>query len=345
MATQETKQLDAIISSRRALMLGGSALAALAMAPKANAAATVTSYTDNDILNFALNLEYLEGNFYSMAAFGVTIDKFTSATGAATGSPTAPVAITGVQTSNNATVASAITGTATAVPFLNAAVRAYSIEIALEEVKHILLLRSALGALAVAQPAIDISPLGAFATLAASAGIPANLANPYLNDLSFLVGSYVFETGVTAYHGAAPLIVSPSILATASSIYAVEAYHYGLIRTQIGFIDPNNTQNAITATQNISATRSKLSQAALIPAGTGTDDFGLAGPGITTLQRKLNGTSTVTATQIVNADANVIAFSRNVAQVLNIVTGGGGATAGTTAKGLFFPSGLNGLFQ
>ena len=73
MATQETKQLDSIISSRRALLtLGGAAIAGLAFAPKAEAQATIT---DNDILNFALNLEYLEAQFYNLAVYGLTIDK------------------------------------------------------------------------------------------------------------------------------------------------------------------------------------------------------------------------------------------------------------------------------
>ena len=347
MATQETQELDSIISSRRALLLGGSALAALAMTPKmARAANTVSTYTDADILNFALNLEYLEANFYYMAAFGTTIDKPTAAS-AALGGPTATIALNGVATNGNPTAGiTATVGTATNVPFVNPTVKAYAIETAIEEGKHVNLLRSALGAAAVAQPPIDVSPLGAFTTLANAATIPSALNfNPYANDLYFLLGAFIFEdVGVTAYHGAAPLITAAANLSAAASILAVEAYHAGLIRTTIGLLDPNNTSSAITATQLIANLRAKLSLQANT-AVTVADDYGLAGPGISTVKKTLDGGGSVTVTQIVDADTNVIAFGRNTNQVLNIVTGGGALTAGATAKGVFFPSGLNGLFS
>ncbi|MDQ2924611.1 MAG: hypothetical protein M3R43_03515, partial [Acidobacteriota bacterium] len=73
------------------------------------------------------------------------------------------------------------------------------------------------------------------------------------------------------------------------------------------------------------------------------DDFPLV-PTSAPAMVMLNG-NTVPATSIVDADpVTVRGFARTTTQVLNIVTGGMATTAGTPAKGVFFPNGMNGTF-
>jgi hypothetical protein len=156
---------------------------------------------------------------------------------------------------------------------------------------------------------------------------------------------HIFEdVGVTAYHGAAPLLTLPANLATAAGILAVEAYHAGLIPTTINVLDLAGA-NISGYTNLISTLRASLSQASLLgaapsPYDTNPDAFGLANFSVS-----LGGSSNVTATRITDADQiNVIAFARNTTQVLNIVAGGGAVSGGhvvSPAVGMFFPNGMN----
>jgi hypothetical protein len=336
MANQDTQILDEVIASgrRKMLALGLTSLAGIAAGAFASSA-QAASFTDDDILNFALNLEYLEGNFYYLAAFGTTIDVANSASTAA-GAPK-------ITLSGTVGTPGTVTG-GSQVPFSTVQVGSYAVETAIEEGKHVQLLLSALGSSAVAQPAINLGT--SFPTLAAAAKIPNGSSfSPYASDDDFLVGAYVFEdVGVTAYHGAASLLTVPGNLTVAAGILAVEAYHAGLIRTTMNYIDPQGTGIA-SYTNLISALRASLSQAALLgatpsPYDTNPDDFGLA-----PFHVSLGGGGNVTATRLTDADqTNVIAFARNTTQVLNIVTGGGAVSNGkvvSPAVGVFFPAGLN----
>jgi hypothetical protein len=336
MANQETQILDDVIVSSRRKMLGFGlrSLAGIAVGALGFAAEAAT-FTDADILNFALNLEYLEANFYYLAAFGTTIDVSNSASTTA-GAPK-------ITLSGTVGTAGTVSG-GSRVPFTTIPVASYAIETAVEEGKHVQLLMGALGSSAVAQPMINLGT--SFPALATAAGIPNGSSfSPYASDEDFLVGAYIFEdVGVTAYHGAASLLTVPANLATAAGILSVEAYHAGLIRTTINYLDPTGG-NIASYTNLISMLRASLSQAALLgaapsPYDTNPDDFGLA-----TFSVSLGGSSNVTATRLTDADqTNVIAFARNTTQVLNIVTGGGAVSSGkvvSPALGVFFPGGMN----
>lgn len=179
--------------------------------------------TDADILNFALNLEYLEAEFYLRAVTGSGLSSTDAGSGAAD-----------------------VTG-GMAVSFKTPAIQQYAQEIANHEQEHVRFLRSALGSAAVSRPAIDLT--NSFNAAAMAAGIGSTF-NPFADENSFLVGAFVFEdVGVTAYHGAAGLLSDKNNLAAAAGILATEAYHAGTIRTLIAELgDPYLTfANKISA--------------------------------------------------------------------------------------------------
>jgi hypothetical protein len=256
--------------------------------------------TDGDILNFALNLEYLEAQFYAFAAFG-------------TGLPESLLG--GAGTRGQATGGRKVT-------FTDSRIELEAREIAMDERAHVAFLRQAIGATAVAQPALDISPGGAFSAAARAAGLitAGQTFDPYASDENFLLGAYIFEdVGVTAYKGASPLITSKTFLEAAAGILAAEAYHAGLIRAEL-YTKGIQTPALITATERISDARDSLDDPS-------DKDQGIAPRG--------------NQSNIVPSDANGLAYSRSAPDVLNIVF----LTAAAATQGGFFPTGLNGTIR
>lgn len=262
--------------------------------------------TDADILNFALNLEYLEAQFYSFAVNG-------------TGLPANLLTGTGTQ--------GAATG-GRQVPFTDPVVRQYAKEISADETAHVAFLRGALGAATVAQPTIDIgtAPTGAFSSAARAAGLVGAGASfdPYANDENFLLGAYIFEdVGVTAYKGASPLISSKVFLEAAAGILAAEAYHASLVRTVL-YRKGMTTPSLRTSADSISNARDSLD-------------------GPTDLDQGISptGSGTTQSSNIVPTDADGLAYSRTAGRVLNIIY----LTPNVATQGGFFPAGLNGTIR
>ena len=189
--------------SRRSLLalLGGGAIGAsagLTLLPSASLAQGKTkeqSPSDFDILNLALNLEYLESEFYTYALTGQGIE--------ALGIATDGVGKPGETTNGKK------------LDFADQVLLATAKELAFDEQQHVKLLRRLLGKKAVAKPSLDLNALG----------LGFGSEDEYLT-----VGRAMEDTGVSAYGGAAPLLKSKELLGIAARILADEAYHMGNVR-------------------------------------------------------------------------------------------------------------------
>ena len=152
------------------------------------------SATDIAILQFALNLEYLEAEYYTKATTGKTLAEI-------------GIPVSGMGDSDP-TVGGQM------VNFGDATVTKIAKQIAYDEQQHVLVLRAALGSNVIAKPAINLNALGQVSNLN-----------------QFLAEARAFEdVGVSAYGGAAPLIQSKQILAVAARIALTEGEHTGNIR-------------------------------------------------------------------------------------------------------------------
>lgn len=279
-----------------------------------------TAYMDTDYLNFALNLEYLEAEFYLRAATGSGLSS--ADTGNASTTVTVP--------------------NTTQVPGLTTAQKDYIYEIAQNELDHVRFLRSALGSGAVSRPNIDL--MNSFNAAASAAGIGSSF-NPFASYEAFLVGAFVFEdVGVTAYAGAAGLLsnttTGKTYLAAAASIMAVEAYHAAEIRALLiadSIATATSTATMVTPNDAYLNDAIKISTLrATLGGGMETPPVPLPPYAIPFDPTKYTPTSAIVAANSMTS----VGYARTTDQVLHIVYA---AAPGAGVKsGGFFPSGLNG---
>jgi hypothetical protein len=320
---------DKIVQMRRAFLaqagLAGAAVIGAGMLNGRRAQAAQAIYEDpnpkgkevkhdastNDILNFALNLEYLEAEFYLRATTGSGLTA-ADTTGIVSTAAGKEPSVKDVGPGGNVSGGSL-------VPFTVPVVKQLATDLASDELAHVRLLRAALGKYAVAEPTIDL--VNSFTNAAIAAGVieTGDTFNPFLNDDSFLLGAFIFEdVGVTAYHGAAPYIEA-KYLPTAAGLLGTEAYHAGAVRSML------ITRGQTTATD--------ISIANAISTLRATADKAAGGAGDDSPVTDSSGNGVFAAT-----DANSLVFSRGLDVVLAIVYLGGAVGVG----GGFFPKGMNG---
>jgi hypothetical protein len=278
--------------TRRSALTTLGALAAATALPSCTPMAVMTpvgAISDADIFNFALNLESLETEYYLRGTTGRGMDL--SDAGPSPGS------VTGGRM----------------VPWQNADLRQFMEEVAQNELAHVRFYRRVLGGGAVSRPTIDIT--GGFAAAGRAAGLGD--FDPFASEMNFFLGGMLMEdVGVTAYKGAAPLIVNKTFLEAAAGVLAVEAYHMGMARSVLYRMGGE----ARRAANAISDARDSLD---------GPEDLD---QGI-----EVNGRA-----NIVPSNTDGQAFSRTPQQVLRIVYGAN--RPGVSGGGLF-PNGMNGTLR
>ncbi len=178
------------------------AVGALSFSEKADAQTS----TEMSILNFALNLEYLEAEFYTYGIYGYGIEGFN-------------IGVSGTANGSNPSTGGTTTG-GKKVTFTNSLVFSQQIltQIGSDERAHVVLLRSLLGGAAIAKPNLNLNAL----TIG------------FGSQNEFLTLSRIFEDiGVSAYAGAAGSLTTPAVITYAARILAAEAEHVSTVRTQI----------------------------------------------------------------------------------------------------------------
>ena len=147
-----------------------------------------------DVLNFALNLEYLEASFYSYLSTGNGLS--------ATDMGTSPGTVSG----------------GAKVTFANASITSIAAQLAFDEVAHVQFLRTtitAIGGTPVSMPNLNLAAMGAVT-----------------DDTTFLTAARQLETvGVSAYAGGAQYLVSnTNAVLYAAQILDTESQHESYLR-------------------------------------------------------------------------------------------------------------------
>nr|AWK59779.1 13-62 protein isoform 1 [Craterostigma plantagineum] len=261
--------------------------------------------SDVSLLEFPLNLELLEAEFFAWAAFGKGIDELEPEL--AKGGPS-PI---GVQKAN-----------------LSPFIRDIIAQFAYQEFGHVRAIQSSVEGFP--RPLLDLSAKS-FATVMDSA-FGKTLKppfDPYANDINYLLACYVVPyVGLTGYVGANPKLESPVSRKLVAGLLAVEAGQDAIIRALLyeratDKVEPYGITVA-EFTNKISELRNKLGDK-------GVKDLGLIVEPELGAEGKISG-------NVLAGDKNSLAFPRTPEEVLRIVYSSGDEAQ----PGGFYPKGANG---
>ncbi|KAK4388289.1 Desiccation-related protein PCC13-62 [Sesamum angolense] len=261
--------------------------------------------SDVDLLEFPLNLEFLEAEFFSFAAYGRGLDSI--APNLTLGGPP-PV---GGRRAN-----------------LSPLIRDIIAQFALQEFGHLRAIQNTVRGFP--RPLLNISAQS-FATVINQAfGQPLQPPfDPYANDINYLIASYLIPyVGLTGYVGANPNLQSTTAKSLVAGLLGVESGQDAVIRTLLYEraslkVRPYPFTVAEFSTK-ISNLRNKLGKE-------GVKDEGLIVEPAAGAEGRISG-------NVLSADKDSLAYARTPEEVLRIVYGSGQANV----TGGFYPRGGNG---
>ncbi|CAI9118929.1 OLC1v1020557C1 [Oldenlandia corymbosa var. corymbosa] len=263
--------------------------------------------TQNDInlLEFPLNLEYLEAEFFSFGAFGHGLDEIAPEL---TGNGPSPI---------GAKVAS-----------LGPLVKDITAQFAFQEVGHLRAIKSAVKGFP--RPLLDLS-VKSFATIINNA-FGENLNppfDPYANDLNYLIASYVIPyVGLTGYVGANPKLQTATAKRMIAGLLGVESGQDAVLRALL-YERQNETVNPYGMT--VAEFTNKISKLRNDLGNKGIKDEGLTVNPSQGAEGKIKG-------NILAGDKFSLAFDRTPEEILRIIYG----TGSESKPGGFYPDGAQG---
>ncbi|AQK43530.1 desiccation-related protein PCC13-62 [Zea mays] len=261
--------------------------------------------SDVDLLEFPLNLEYLETEFFCWAALGYGLDAIdANLTGGG------PPSIGGQS--------------ASLTPFI----RDVATQFCYQEVGHLRAIKQTVRGFP--RPLLDISAanFGKIIEQALNATLDPPF-NPYENSVNFLVASYIIPyVGLTGYVGANPRLFTPQARKLLAGLLAVESAQDAVIRTLLyerGMARVAGYAVGVAeVTAHISDLRNSLGRR-------GVKDEGLV------VAAEL-GPEGLTVGNVIAGDHLSLAYDRTPEEILGIVYG----TGNPAQHGGFFPQGADG---
>ncbi|KAH7511123.1 hypothetical protein ACOSP7_007117 [Xanthoceras sorbifolium] len=266
---------------------------------------TTIPQPDVDLLEFPLNLEYLEAEFFLYGALGHGLDKVAPNL---TGGGPPPM---GAKRAN-----------------LDPFTRDVVLQFALQEVGHLRAIKSTVKGFS--RPLLDLSAKSFAKVVDKAFGVPLNPPfDPYCSSMNYLIASYLIPyVGLTGYVGANPKLMSAVSRRLVAGLLGVESGQDAVIRALLyeKAMEKVHPYGITVAefTNRISSMRNKLGHS-------GLKDEGLIVPRVEGPEGKIRG-------NVLAGDQHSLSYARTPEEILRIVYGGGDERV----PGGFFPKGADG---